>query len=146
MKKDITRLWVSIFCSFLGLALLILINCGGDGGSSSSEGIPCSDADGRWSGTFSGTLCRGSVSHSGTFVMNCSNCSCTVIWTNNRGDTTSGTCTTIENRRYCVLDTKDCSGNPCQINSSGTISGSSASGTYSGCGVDANGSWMGVKQ
>ena len=38
MKKDYTRLIVSIFCSFLGLALLILINCGGGGGSSASSG------------------------------------------------------------------------------------------------------------
>ena len=42
MKKDNTRWIVSIFCSFLGLALLILINCGGGGGgdSSSSSSTP----------------------------------------------------------------------------------------------------------
>ena len=37
MKKDYTRWIVSFFCSFLGLALLILINCGGGGGDSSSS-------------------------------------------------------------------------------------------------------------
>ena len=38
MKKETTRLIVSIFCSFLGLALLTLISCGGGGGGGSSSG------------------------------------------------------------------------------------------------------------
>jgi len=47
MKKDNTRWIVSIFCSFLGLALLILINCGGGGGgdSSSSSSTPAPPPD-----------------------------------------------------------------------------------------------------
>jgi len=40
MKKDFTRLIVSIFCSFLGLTLLMLISCGGGGSSSSSSSGP----------------------------------------------------------------------------------------------------------
>jgi len=39
MKKDFTRLIVSIFCSFLGLTLLTLISCGGGGGDSTTTTI-----------------------------------------------------------------------------------------------------------
>ena len=45
MKKDYTRWIVSIFCSFLGLALLILINCGGGGGGDSSSSTPAPPPD-----------------------------------------------------------------------------------------------------
>jgi hypothetical protein len=39
MKKDYTRLIISIFCSFLGLTLLTLISCGGGGGDSTTTTI-----------------------------------------------------------------------------------------------------------
>ena len=51
MKKDFTRLIVSIFCSFLGLTLLMMISCGGGDGSGSGSGSTTfaqSDLQGTW--------------------------------------------------------------------------------------------------
>lgn len=45
MKKGCTRLIVSIFCSFLGLALLILINCGGGDGDDGNISSPYPNID-----------------------------------------------------------------------------------------------------
>ena len=125
---------------------------GGGGSSSSSSSSTttpttptssCSNTDGKWNGTYSGTGCNNS-SDGGTFVVNCSNCSCTGIWTNNRGNIATGTCTRSGNSSSCVQNVTDCSGNLCQNHSYGTIIGNSISGTYSGCG--GSGNFTGTKQ
>jgi len=116
------------------------VAAGGGGSSGSSSG--CSN-DGRWTGSGSGTACNNSPEYF-TFILNCSNCFCTGTWTNNRGDTTTGTCTRSGDHSSCAVNVKDCSGNLCQSHSSGTYSGSSGSGTYSGCG--ASGTFTGTKQ
>jgi hypothetical protein len=117
---------------------------GGGGGSSSSGTTPtsCSNPDGQWTGTYSGTRCNSP--QNGTFVVNCSNCSCTGIWNDSSGQTVTGTCTSSGVSVSCIINTRDCSYNSCQRGSSGTISGNSQSGTYSGCG--ASGNYTGTKQ
>ena len=111
------------------------------GGGSSST--PCSNTDGRWNGTYSATSCTGAAKAPGTWVMNCSRCSCSGTWTDSDGYTNNPTCTTSDNLMSCVANTTDCTGNPCQVNQSGPISGNSLSGTYSGC---YTGNWTGAKQ
>ncbi|MCX5838750.1 MAG: FecR family protein [Deltaproteobacteria bacterium] len=115
---------------------------GGGGGSSGTTPptTSCSNTDGRWSGPFSGTACG--VSDSGTWVMTCSRCSCPGTWTSNRGSS-AVTCTISDNRISCNVNGFGCTGNPCQLNASGTISGNSVSGTYGGGNCDATGSWTG---
>ncbi len=114
------------------------------GGSSSSGTTPtsCSNPDGQWTGTYSGTRCNSP--QNGTFVVNCSNCSCTGIWNDSSGQTVTGTCKSSGVSVSCIINTRDCSYNSCQRGSSGTISGNSQSGTYSGCG--ASGNYTGTKQ
>ena len=125
---------------------------GGGGGSSSGGGTtpptpttPCSNTDGRWSGSFSGTVCGGS--DSGTWIMTCSRCSCPGSWTSHSGSYTA-TCTISDNRVSCVVNAFGCTGNPCQLNAPGTISGNRVSGSYGGgsCGSAATGNWTGAKQ
>jgi hypothetical protein len=118
----------------------------GGGGGSSSGGTPtptptptptsCSKSDGKWSGTVSGTRCN--ISYNGTWITNCSNCSCTGIWTHSSGQTGTSTCTISGVSVSCIDNVTDCSGNLCQRNSSSTFSGNSISGTYSGCGASGN--------
>ena len=64
MKKDYTRLIISIFCSFLGLTLLTLISCGG--GGSSSGGGGGSNSGQTWSVTFNDS---GSAPHPQTVTV-----------------------------------------------------------------------------
>ena len=136
-------------------AAAAIAGSGGGGSSSSSSSSTttpttpttptssCSNTDGKWSGLYSGTGCNNS-SDGGTFVVNCSNCSCTGIWTNNRGNIATGTCMRSGNSSSCVQNVTDCSGNLCQNHSYGTIIGNSISGTYSGCG--GSGNFTGTKQ
>ena len=126
---------------------------GGSSSSSSSTTTPttptptssCSNTDGKWSGSYSGTKCG--LAYHGTWVLNCSKCSCPGIWTDSTGYyTNTGTCTISDNRISCVTNTSDCHNNPCPINQSGTISGNSVSGTWSECGNEGNGILTGTKQ
>jgi len=118
---------------------------GSSSGSSSTPPptTPCSNADGRWNGTFSGTTCGGS--DNGTWVMTCSRCSCPGVWTSNRGSSAVN-CIISDNRIACDVNAFGCTGNPCQLNASGTISGNSVSGTYGGGNCDTTGNWSGTKQ
>jgi len=46
MKKNFHQLMVSVFCSFLGLALLLLVGCGGGGGGDDDSNSPPVDSFG----------------------------------------------------------------------------------------------------
>jgi len=139
----------------VGGAAAAIAGSGGGGSSSSSSSSStttpttptssCSNTDGKWNGTYSGTKCG--LAYHGTWVLNCSKCSCPGIWTDSTGYyTNTGTCTISDNRISCVTNTSDCHNNPCQINQSGTISGNSVSGTWSECGNEGNGTLTGTKQ
>jgi hypothetical protein len=119
---------------------------GGGGGSTTPPTTPCSNTDGRWSGTYSGTECN--YSAGGTWVMNCSSCSCPgAVWSSNTTGQHPGNCTMSGNSVSCAFNSMGCYPNntPCTVNASGTVSGNSVSGTYSGCNGTIAGNWSGSR-
>jgi hypothetical protein len=122
---------------------------GGGGGGTTPPTTPCSNTDGRWIGTFSGTACdynNRMVSENGTWVMNCSECSCPgSAWSSNI-DNHVVNCTVSGSNVSCTSSGIVCGtyNVPCTMNIPGTISGNSVSGAYSGCnGIIGN--WSGSR-
>jgi hypothetical protein len=115
---------------------------GGSGGGGSSS-APCSDKDGYWSGSFSGIACG--VSDGGTWVANCSKCSCTVTRYHNNGQILTGIGTISGNSFSATRATIGCNGVSCTLNYTGTFSGSTLNGTVSGC-TGISQTWTGSRQ